>query len=678
MNMTLSIYLGDLTYDTISLATEAFPLNVGYIAAYCKKQFGDQVQIKIFKYIDEIEDAISESPPDVLGLSNYAWNHRISSEMFKFALEKNPNTITVWGGPNLPTDIISQKEFLRKFSHVDAYVPIEGEVGFSNIIEKILDISPTQRKKIISEQQIENCMIYRNNELIFGNMVPRIKELDEIPSPYLTGLMDKFFDGKLSPMLQTNRGCPFRCTYCVDGSAEVNKVNEFSLERVNQELEYMGTHVPNTTKSMIISDLNFGMMPKDSEVCNIISKVQEKNDFPLQIHATTGKNSKKRIIDAISTTNGALQLWISVQSLTQETLKNVRRENISVNQMLELVPAIKEAKLTTASEVILGLPGDTYQTIIETFRGLMNAKIEDIQVYTCMMLDGSEMNSIKEREKWNFKTKFRVLPKDFVKLKNGKNIVEVEEVIIENNTLSFEEYVKLRTVAFSLFVTNIGIVYHPLMKFLSENNIERFDLINETVEQLQFAPDSVRNVFRSFEKETIDELWDTPEQIEKNYQNEEEFQKLLNEDSGMNVLLHHHAFVVNHLMDDWTNYIMSIAENLLKIKSSSSKVKEQFEDIKKYCLGLSHNVLHSDRMNDNPEFIFNYDIKKWADDEEGILSNYRNISPVKLKFIVLEKQNRLIEDKLNIFGNSLVGVLQTIKRIPRTSLWRTPILIDHF
>ena len=123
---------------------------------------------------------------------------------------------------------------------------------------------------------------------------------------------------------------------------------------------------------------------------------------------------------------------------------------------------------------------------------------------------------------------------------------------------------------------------------------------------------------------------------------------------------------------------MSIAENLLKIKSSSSKVKEQFEDIKKYCLGLSHNVLHSDRMNDNPEFIFNYDIKKWADDEEGILSNYRNISPVKLKFIVLEKQNRLIEDKLNIFGNSLVGVLQTIKRIPRTSLWRTPILIDHF
>ncbi|RZD43878.1 MAG: radical SAM protein [Thaumarchaeota archaeon] len=675
--MPFSIYLGDLTYDTISLATEAFPLNVGYIAAYCKKKFDDQVQIKIFKYIDEIEDAISESPPDVLGLSNYAWNHRISSEIFKLALKKNPNTITVWGGPNLPTDIISQKEFLQKFSHIDVYVPIEGEIGFSNIVENILDISPTQRRRKIFEQQIGNCMIYKNNELIFGDIVPRITELDSIPSPYLTGLMDKFFDGKLSPMLQTNRGCPFRCTYCVDGSAEVNKVNQFSLERINQELEYMGTHVPNTTKSMIISDLNFGMMPKDSEICNIISRVQEKNDFPLQVHATTGKNSKKRIIDAISTTNGALQLWISVQSLNPETLKNVRRENISVSQMLELVPAIKEANLTTASEVILGLPGDTYQTTIDTFRGLMNAKIEDIQVYTCMMLNGSEMNSIKEREKWNFKTKFRVLPKDFVKLKNGKNIVEIEEVIIENNTLSFEEYVKLRTIAFSLFVTNIGIVYHPLLKFLSENNIERFELINETVENLQFAPISLRNVFKSFKKETIDELWDTPEQIEKNYQNDEEFQKLLNEDNGMNVLMHHHALVVNYHMDDWTNYITSIAENLLKFKLSSNKVKEQFEDIKKYCFGLSHNVLNSDRMDDNPEFIFNYDIKKWDANDEEILSNCRNISPVKLKFIVSEKQNQLIEDKLNIFGRSLEGILQTIKRIPRKNLWRTPIPVNH-
>ena len=42
--------------------------------------------------------------------------------------------------------------------------------------------------------------------------------------------MDKFFDGKLIPMLQTNRGCPFSCTFCTDGKADVNKVNSFGVE----------------------------------------------------------------------------------------------------------------------------------------------------------------------------------------------------------------------------------------------------------------------------------------------------------------------------------------------------------------------------------------------------------------------------------------------------------------
>ena len=674
--MTLSIYLGDITYDTISLATEAFPLNVGYIASYCKKQFGEQVDIKIFKYIDDITDAISKSPPDVLGLSNYAWNRSISSEIFKLALEENPNTVTVWGGPNFPIDIDSQKQFLQKYSHVDVYVPIEGEIGFSNIIGKILNVSPDQMKQVISEQMIENCVSCNNDKLLYGNIDPRIKDLDEIPSPYLTGLMDKFFDGKLSPMLQTNRGCPFRCTYCVDGSGTVNKVNNFSLDRVKQELEYMGTHVPKTTKSMIISDLNFGMMPKDAEICNMISQVQEKNDFPLQIQATTGKNSKKRIIDAISTTNGALQLWISVQTLNQEALKNIRRENISVDQMLELVPAIRENNLATASEVILGLPGDTYQGIIDTFRGLMDAKIEDIQCFTCMMLDGAEMNSVKEREKWNFKTKFRVIPKDFTKLKNGKNVVEIEEVIIENNTLTFKEYVELRCISFSLFVINIGIVYRPLLKFLSENNIEVFELIYETVKNLENAPISVQSVFKSFEKQTIEELWDSPEEIEAHYQNDQEYQKLLDEVSGMNVMQFHHALVVLHHMDDWTNYIMSIAKDLLKKQTHFDSIEEQFEDIEKYCFGLSHNVLSSTRMSDNPEFHFNYDVGKWINSENKLFNFKHNVQS-KLKFILTTKQNVMIQDKLQIFGNSSTGLLQTIKRIPRQNLWRIPICVNQ-
>ena len=148
---SLKIYLGDLTYNTISLSTEVFPLNIGYIASYCKKQFGDKVDITLFKYIEELENAIENSPPDILGMSNYAWCHRLGLEMFRMALKKNPQLITVWGGPNFPQDIPSQEKFLKSFPEVDVYVPIDGETGFSNVVSFVLESNSKKeiKKKIV-------------------------------------------------------------------------------------------------------------------------------------------------------------------------------------------------------------------------------------------------------------------------------------------------------------------------------------------------------------------------------------------------------------------------------------------------------------------------------------------------------------------------------------------------
>ena len=85
----IRIYLADLTYDTISITSDVFPLNVGLVASYCKKLFGNKVEIKLFKYIKELENAIENEPPDILGLSNYAWNHLLGYNIFKIALKKD-------------------------------------------------------------------------------------------------------------------------------------------------------------------------------------------------------------------------------------------------------------------------------------------------------------------------------------------------------------------------------------------------------------------------------------------------------------------------------------------------------------------------------------------------------------------------------------------------------------
>ena len=94
----IKIYLADLTYATISLATDSFPLNIGFVSAYCKKKFGNNVDIKLFKYPNDLEKAIRDARPDILGMSNYPWNFNLGLTFFKMIKNISPKTITVMGG----------------------------------------------------------------------------------------------------------------------------------------------------------------------------------------------------------------------------------------------------------------------------------------------------------------------------------------------------------------------------------------------------------------------------------------------------------------------------------------------------------------------------------------------------------------------------------------------------
>ena len=286
----LKIFLADLTYDTITLSTDAFPLNIGFIGSYTKAQFGSNVEIKLFKYIQKLEDELERSPPDILGMSNYAWCYRVSREISKIFLRLNPNGIIVWGGPNFPLDLPSQERFFNDNSVIDIYVPVEGEIGFANIVKKALEVkSKDEFRNKMLEDPIDGCITrLKNGKLQYSTAPIRTKQLDEIPSPYTTGILDEFFDGKLAPMIQTNRGCPFSCTFCVDGSDLVNKINSFSNERVRKELHYIAKHVTPNMHSMHISDLNFGMYPQDLEVCESIKEIQEKYNFPKYVKVTSG------------------------------------------------------------------------------------------------------------------------------------------------------------------------------------------------------------------------------------------------------------------------------------------------------------------------------------------------------------------------------------------------------
>ena len=100
-------------------------------------------------------------------------------------------------------------------------------------------------------------------------------------------LLPVFFDGKLNPFIETNRGCPFTCSFCHTGSDYFHKLNKFSGERVKEEINYVAKKASKLgITNLHMADVNFGMYPQDKQVCEWLLDSKRKYGWPLQVMAT--------------------------------------------------------------------------------------------------------------------------------------------------------------------------------------------------------------------------------------------------------------------------------------------------------------------------------------------------------------------------------------------------------
>ena len=96
---------------------------------------------------------------------------------------------------------------------------------------------------------------------------------------YLKGYLDRFLeDDRLSPLIETNRGCPFQCTFCVDGVGSRDRIFKSSLERNEAELVYIAKRC--NSKYLQLADVNFGMYPEDIEFSKLLAQIKNKHNFP--------------------------------------------------------------------------------------------------------------------------------------------------------------------------------------------------------------------------------------------------------------------------------------------------------------------------------------------------------------------------------------------------------------
>ncbi|MBT4769032.1 MAG: radical SAM protein [Rhodospirillaceae bacterium] len=448
--MKQKIILADLTHTAQGISSLCFPLGVSYVASYAKETLGEFYDFELSKFPEDLTRSFLDQPPVLLGLSCYSWNMELSLAFSRWAKKQAPDLVVVFGGPNFPTDASEKDDFLKQRPEIDFYLENEGEIGFVELINKLRDYEFSADALKKNSEIIGNCNYLYDGKLIEGE-VQRILDINMIPSPYLTGMMDKFFKLPLEPMIETTRGCPFSCAFCADGMASKNRIVRYDHERTRDELAYIGEHIQQNKDidALLLTDLNFGMYTQDYKTAEYIRGIQDKYGWPRVLKGSAGKNKPERVIEAVSLLKDSWLIGSAIQSSDPEVLKNIKRSNISTDAYQKFIDYANKGGKNSQSytEIILALPGDTKEKHLKSLRGGIENKVNTVKMYQAMLLFGTSMASLETRKEFQLLTKFRAMPGCVGGYKFGDEearVAEVEEIVVGGKDMPFEDYVACR------------------------------------------------------------------------------------------------------------------------------------------------------------------------------------------------------------------------------------------
>lgn len=408
------------------------PYTVATIWSYVKNNpnFSNQLNLKeiIFKR-DIIDNLINKwKNVDILFCSTYIWNENYNKELSKKVKNKWPKCLVVWGGPQ-PDH--TDKNFFKNFPFVDIICTSEGEPVIEKIIEQTLSTK--------NYTTVPNIKLNQQGVSISTTIQPRI-EIENHPSPYLLGIFDpilkKHPSFTWSTVLETNRGCPYGCTYCDWGSLTSSKIKMFGLQKVFDEIDWISK---NKIEFVYIADANFGILKqRDILIAKKIRSNYEKFNFPKFIELNTLKMSNEIAVELGEILHPMLlALSLSQQSLNKETLEYIKRYNMKSNDFNHVIQLCKMHNLKYLSELIIPLPKETKTTFMANFFKLYEQDVNmPIYVYPLVYCNNSPL---KLFDKYQIKT-------SSIPYQSGQDedeIIDFLTVGIETEDMSFDDFIEV-------------------------------------------------------------------------------------------------------------------------------------------------------------------------------------------------------------------------------------------
>jgi len=511
----LKIYLCDLVYDTI-MTNYVVPLNVAYIGACVREKYAGQVDITIFKYPKQLEEALRNVPPDILGLSHYSWNDRLDNLFLKMAKRLNPDVITIMGGPHIRTEADGIKDYLTANPALDYYIPYEGEEPFSEIVGEILGGRT-------SEKPPRGCARIIEGELVFEPVVFNKKSrIIDLPSPYLSGLLDPFLtDSKMIPLLETNRGCPFGCVYCTWGIAALSKVRQRELDVVYEEIDYVAEKSVGQV-NWIFCDANFGILPRDLDIAKRVRKVMDKKGYPVDVTLWHSKNTSKRNVEIVKAI-GAKVGDIAIQSADPTVLENCGRGNIKIDELRKQIAYHKDNNLKVLTEILIGLPGENAESHLRTLNEAFDIGFDQIYPYNIRLLPGSKYETPEYRQKYGVKTKYRPIFGAYG-VYDGEIVVEVEESVRATNSMTEEQLEDFKVLHWLIyFCWNAG-VFKPVLRYAQKCGLNPAAILQAVSSSRNHL---LRELFDDMKSKSMGEWFKSPEEMVEFYGVKENYEKLV-------------------------------------------------------------------------------------------------------------------------------------------------------
>lgn len=432
-------------YEGIDV-TPALPLAAGCLVAAARADeqlAGAQLSIELERR--SLSDAVAACErPDVLGLSLYPWNAAYSLAVARAARAAHPDCLIVAGGPAVPRRPQRTRRFLDDNPALDVLVFSEGEVAFREVLR-----AHSAGRAFSDIGGIAIAGAGDGGGHLVTAPPERVRAFSPTASPFLDGTFDevmaRYGDRLSMALLETNRGCPFSCTFC-DWSLTKHVV-EFPVERVHAELRWA---VDRGFRLIMLADANFGIRPRDANLAHHIAELRRQTGAPSSFYYYLTKNDAARNLEVLDILHAAdIGCWVglAVQDFDDHVLESVKRDNIQSGESMKLREICGDRGIPTFNELMLGLPGQTYESFTRTVAEAMPALVRhDFVLYLCRMIDNTELGDPASREQFAIETRrcrWKTSTPDWDPI-----VDEVQEVVVATRDLPLADWKRTFRFAF--------------------------------------------------------------------------------------------------------------------------------------------------------------------------------------------------------------------------------------